>query len=77
MTENQRKILDEIAKHQLAKPEEKGIRIRDLLGICVENMLATSQKALKEYLLEAKDHKIVQERVDDQGVTFLYMHYPA
>lgn len=40
-------------------------------------MLATSQKGLKEYLHEAKDHKIVQERVDDQGSTFLYMQYPA
>ena len=40
-------------------------------------MLATSQKALKEYLFEAKDHKIVQERVDEQGITFLWMHYPA
>ena len=38
---------------------EKGIKIRDLLSNCVEKMLATSQKALKEYLLEAKDHKIV------------------
>ena len=40
-------------------------------------MLATSQKGLKEYLHEAKDHRIVQERVDDQGSTFLYMQYPA
>ena len=39
-------------------------------------MLATSQKALKEYLHEAKDHKIVNERVDEQGNTFLYMQYP-
>ena len=40
-------------------------------------MLATSQKGLKEYLHEAKDHKIVQERVDEHGSTFLYMHYPT
>ena len=56
---------------------EKGIKIRDLLSNCVEKMLATSQKALKEYLLEAKDHKIVQERIDNNGNTYLYMNYPA
>ena len=73
MTQNQRNIIQEIAKHQLENPQDKGIKIRDLLAKCVEAMLATSQKALKEYLHEAKDHKIVQERVDDQGCTFLYM----
>ena len=40
-------------------------------------MLATSQFSLKEYLHEAKDHKIVQERVGDDGVTYLYMAYPS
>jgi len=40
-------------------------------------MLATSQKALKEYLNEAKDHRIVQERVDEQGIMYLCMHYPS
>ena len=59
MTSNQRKIIQEIAKFQLENPQSKGIAIRDLLGKCVEAMLATSQKALKEYLHEAKDHRIV------------------
>lgn len=77
MTVNQRKIITEIANHQLQNPTEKGIKIRDLLAKCVENMLATSQKALKEYLNEAKDHKIVQERVDEQGSTWLFMSYPT
>ena len=38
-------------------------------------MLANNQKALKEYLAEAKDHKVVLERVDE-GYTYLYMNYP-
>jgi len=40
-------------------------------------MLAYSQKMLKEYLNEAKDHKVVQERTDDQGFTYLFMNYPT
>ena len=77
MTENQRKIIKCIAAHQLEQPSEKGIKIRDLLSVCIDKMLATSQKGLKEYLNEARDHKIVQERVDDAGNTYLYMHYPT
>jgi len=46
-----------------------------LVDLCVENMLANNQKAVKEYLAEAKDHKVVLERVDE-GYTFLYMPYP-
>ena len=31
---------------------------------------------LKEYLAEAKDHKVVLERTDDSGSTLMYMNYP-
>ena len=64
MTENQKKIIKLIVKHQLAHSEEKekGIRIKDLLNLCVENMLCNNQKGLKDYLAEAKDHKVVLER---------------
>lgn len=47
-----------------------------LVQLCVENMLANNQKALKEYLAEAKDHKVVQERIDQDGYTWLFMNYP-
>ena len=40
-------------------------------------MIATSQKGLKDYLNEAKDHKMVLERVDEQGNTILFMSYPT
>ena len=36
-------------------------------------MLATSQKALKEYLHEAKEHKIIYEYMDDGGNTYIGM----
>lgn len=59
MTNNQREIIKQIAQYQLAHSDEKGIKQKDLLNLCVENMLAHSTKNLKEYLHEAKDHKII------------------
>jgi hypothetical protein len=38
-------------------------------------MLAHSHKDLKDYLHEAKDHKIVIEKTNDEGNTILYMPY--
>ena len=52
------------------------MKIKDLLNECVENMLCNNQKGLKEYLAEAKDHKVVLERTDDSGYTYMYMTYP-
>ena len=75
MTSTQQKIIKLIAKYQLEHPEEKGIKYKVLVDLCVEAMLANNQKALKEYLAEAKDHKVVLERVDE-GYTYLYMNYP-
>ena len=40
-------------------------------------MLAHSTKNMKEYLHEAKDHKIIQERFDEQGSTVISMNYPT
>ena len=39
-------------------------------------MLCNNQKGLKDYLNEAKDHKVVLEKIDDNGYTFLYINYP-
>lgn len=38
-------------------------------------MLCGDSKALKEYLNEAKDHKVVQEYVNDQNHTCFYMPF--
>lgn len=40
-------------------------------------MLCNNQKGLKEYLAEARDHKVVLERTDDSGFTYMYMTYPT
>ena len=42
MTKNQREIIRQIANHQLQNPQDKGISLKDLLELCVENMLAFS-----------------------------------
>tara|TARA_B110000285_G_C14910192_1_gene507545 strand:- start:58 stop:471 length:414 start_codon:yes stop_codon:yes gene_type:complete len=76
MTQNQRNIIKIIAQYQMEHSEEKGMKIKDLLNECVENMLCNNQKGLKEYLAEAKDHKVVLERTDDSGYTYMYMTYP-
>ena len=52
------------------------MKIKDLLNECVENMLCNNQKGLKDYLSEAKDHKVVLEKLDDQGYTYMFMTYP-
>ena len=52
------------------------MKIKDLLNECVENMLCNNQKGLKDYLSEARDHKVVLERLDEQGYTYMFMTYP-
>ena len=49
--------------------------LKDLYEKCVEEMLAHSHKGLKDYLHEAKDHKIVIEKTSEDGNTMLYMPY--
>jgi hypothetical protein len=51
--------------------------LKDLLELCVEHMLAFSQKMIKDYLHEAKDHKVILERTDENGHQILYMGYPV
>lgn len=38
-------------------------------------MLAHSQKQVKDLLLEAKDHQVIHERLDEHGTTFIFMNY--
>lgn len=51
--------------------------MKELLIKCIENMVAHSQKTLKDYLHEAKDHKVVIEKTDEQGFVFLLINYPT
>jgi hypothetical protein len=40
-------------------------------------MLAFSEKQLKEYLVEARDHHMTTERRDPKGEIFLTLNYSA
>lgn len=66
-----------MAIYMLENPQEKGIKLKTLLSLCTEKMLAHNTKGLKDYLNEAKDHKVVVERTDENGSTILTMPYPA
>jgi len=77
MTKNQIEIIKLIAQYQIQNPDEKGVKIKVLLNLCVENMLCTNQKGLKDYLSESKSHKIVIEKLDENGYTWLFMPYNA
>ena len=78
MTAKQREVIKLIAKHQISNPEEKkGIKFKELLNETTEAMIANNNKALKEYLSEARDHKVVQEKIDENGTTWLYMNFPT
>lgn len=76
LTDTQKDIIKLVAKAHLDNPDDKGIKMKDLFAICVDEMLLHNQKALKEYLLEAKDHKIIHEKTDENGFLVLYMKYP-
>ena len=77
MTETQRSILVLIAKYQLENPNEKGIKPRGLLDACTDAMLCYNNQSMKEYLNEAKDHKVVMEKTDEDGQTYFYMPYAS
>ena len=65
MTKQQQNIIKFIATFHLENPEEKkGITFNQLKEICIENLICNNNKAIKEYLAEARDHKVVHEKVD-------------
>lgn len=57
-------------------PEEKGIKVKELLNQCVENMLCTSTKEIRELVAEARDHKVIHEKFDERGFMLYFMTYP-
>ena len=76
MTQQQRKVIKLIVQHQIAYPEEKGISASDLLNLCIEQMIIMSNRDLKQQLQEAKDHKVVIEKMEDTQ-TMYYMPFPG
>lgn len=75
MTHVQRTVIQLMVTYLLEFPNNKGITIKMLLELAMEAMVAQSQKQLKELLAESRDHKVVDERIED-GITYLYFNPP-
>jgi hypothetical protein len=54
-----RDVLKLIGSHQLENPHEKGITNAELFEKALENLILSSQDILKNYLIEARDHKVI------------------
>lgn len=67
MTDKQREIIKLIATNQINNPEEKGVKQKKLMSLCVEAMICTSGKEIRDRLAEAIDHKLVAERTEEDG----------
>jgi len=44
--------------------------------MCIEEMLCTSQKEIRDLVAEAKDHKVITERNDEKGFIFYFIPFP-
>ena len=53
------------------------MKAKKLLDSCVEEMIATSKKSIRDMLNEAKEHKVIIEKNDENGNLIYYMNYPT
>jgi hypothetical protein len=72
-TQYQVSVIRIIAKFQLDNPHEIGIKEKELYEECVEHTLLSDIKTLKDLLREVRDHKILFEKEDKDGNTFMYL----
>ncbi|CAI2366927.1 unnamed protein product [Moneuplotes crassus] len=66
-----------LAKFQLDNPHELGMKERELYEECVDMQSITDIKTLKDILREIRDHKILFEREDKEGNSYLYLKLKA
>jgi hypothetical protein len=50
---------------------------KDLLNLCLEEMIVHTTKDLKDQLGEAKDHKMIIEKLSETGGILYQMKYPT
>ena len=74
LTDTQKETLRLIAKYVLEN-QVTSIEFGALYNVCLEEMIITNEAQLKENLSEAIDHKVVLERINDQGKTFYSMPF--
>ena len=72
-TEYQVSVMRIIAKFQLDNPHEPGIKEKDLYEECVEQCLLSDIKTMKELLREVRDHKLLFEKEDKDGHSYMYL----
>ena len=75
MTKDQIFVIKAIAKYMLGYPEEPGISISSLYNECCDEINLTATRQLKQYLSEAKDHKLVLERRSEDDQVYLYINH--
>ena len=52
------------------------MRQKELLDKCIEECILMNSRDVKGQLNEAKDHKVVLERQDENGFTIYFMPFP-
>ena len=75
MTTTHKAILQLLA-HTLLSQSLSGIPLKLFFSQCKQDMLVSSEKQLKEYLIEAKDHELIDQRKDRKGQVTLSFRLP-
>ena len=77
LTPNHRDILRMLAEHQAADSSSPGLSFDHFYNKCREQMLVTTDAALRNHLTEMRDHLLVHERRGTDGKEYLYVQQPA
>lgn len=72
-TKTQVEVMKVIAKFQLENPHDLGLKEKEIFDEC----LVPDRKTLIQLLTEVKDHKLLFERTDKDGNTFMYLKLKA
>lgn len=75
MTSTHKAILQLLA-HTLQSQSLSGIPLKQFFSQCKQDTLVSSEKQLKEYLIEAKDHELIDQRKDRKGQVTLSFRLP-
>lgn len=75
MTNTHKRILQLLAS-TLHTQSLTGISLKQFFTLCREETLVSSEKQLKEYLIEAKDHELIDQRKNRKGQVTLSFRLP-
>ncbi len=69
-------MLKILAQYQLDNPKEPGLTREKLYEQANDKMLISSQKQLKDCLVEFIDHKVILEKEESDGKTHIVVQFP-